>query len=225
MNRILKLNNGHMVLITPTYNTSPDMSLMLGNWTDQRMRGYSIVTCHNLQDAIDIAYKYPPIDWNKLINIHIDSFKMISNTIKHELANGNFIVEIDSHLMNPTELKETMFKRVLQQGRRFNLYYDANDIISINIINPWTANLNEIADTLRNNTLLHIVNIERSKTHITLIGITSVGTTYEIRLWTSIIANTVRWILNNNVNPNIYSSMIQQAFEKQKVIDMGDIIR
>lgn len=227
MNRILKNsdNNSYQVLVTPTYVSSPSMEIFLGNFMDEKIRGYYIKEFRTLQDAMDLAFKYPSIDWNKLVNMHEDSYVIITNTIKKALANSSFIVEIDSHLMDPTELKETMFKRVAHYGERFSLFYDANDIISVNIINPWTRNVNEMANLLKVIPELHIKKIIRTKTHLTLIGRTDVDTVYEIRLWTSMIAQWARWIHINNLNPRAYIGMLSQIIAKQKIIDDGDIVR
>lgn len=226
MNRILQNNDGrYQVLITPKYTSNPSMEMILGNFFDEKLMGYSIANFDTLQDAMDVAFAYPPIDWNKLVNMHIDSFQDITKIIKNTLSNGNFIVEIDSHLMDPTELKETMFRRIKNNGNRFSLFYDANDIISINIINPWTRNIVEIANTLKFSPKLNIKKIIHFKTHISLIGVTSVDTVYEIRLWTTIMSQWVRWIHRNNLNPTLYENMIPQLINKQKIVDDGDIIR
>lgn len=225
MNRILKYKDKFSVLITPTYTTSPSFEILLGNWTDEHLRGFKVMEFADLESAMEMAFKYPSIDWNKLVSAHEDSYQLISNSVKNNLSNGSFIVEIDSHLMNPTELKETMFKRVKHHGERFSLFYDANDIISINIINPWTQNLVEIANLLKTVPELRIKKMITTPTHITLIGATDIGTLYEIRLWTSIFAQWARWILYSNLDPKLYINMLGQLKEKQNVIDDGDIIR
>jgi hypothetical protein len=221
MNRILQNNNKFQVLTTPSYVSAPSMELMLGAWSDEHLRGYKIVSFTSLQDAMDLAFKYPPINWNKLVNIHEDSFRIITNSVKKNLQQRNFIVEIDNHLMNPSELKETMFKRIEHLGERYNLYYNANDVICINIINPWTKNLYEITTLLKNIPELRIKKIHKSKTHITLIGLTDVNTTYEIRLWTTLMAQWARWIHMNKLEPQQYFYMINQIIETQKNVDNG----
>lgn len=241
MNRIRKVNdNLFQVLVTPSFISNGSMELLLGSWpisrflnkdinrliiSDEYLRNYKILEFDTMQDAIDEAYKHPPIDWNKLINIHHDSYATIVQTVTNAIGNNKMIVEIDSHLMNPTELKETIFNRVFRHGDRFNLFYDANDVISVNIINPWTRNLLEISQLLKMRPELRIKKMLQSKTHITLIGLTEVDTAYEIRLWTSQIAQYVRWIKNNNLDPNIYIKILSQIIERQQIIDNGDIIR
>ena len=109
MNRILSENGINKVLITPTYVDGIAMEIMLGNWTDQRLKGYHVEYFESLEDAMDVSFRYPSIDWNKIVSIHEDCFQKISDAVKEALSDGNFIVELDSELMDPTELKETMF--------------------------------------------------------------------------------------------------------------------
>jgi len=225
MNRILQVGNKYLVLITPVYISNASMELLLGNFLDEKISGYHVVSFSNLQDAMDLAYKFPMIDWNKLVNLHIDSYHVITNAIRIALSNSNYMVEFDSHLNDPTKIKEIMFKRVIHHGQRFSLFYDMNDIISINIINPWTQNIIEISKLLKVLPELRIKKVIKTKTHIKLIGTTDADTTYEIRLWTSLIAQWVRQIYNNNLDPKLYANILEQNIEKQKIIDASDIIR
>lgn len=224
MNRILHVENNFKVLTTPTYTTNPSFELMIGNWTDEKLRNYKVYTFNNLQDAMDLAFQYPPIDWNKLITIHKDNFYKIKQEIHQQLQDGNFIVEVDSHLMDPTELKRMMFKRVEKYGNRFNLLYDANDIICINIINQWTNNLIEISKVLQNDPVLRIKHVIKTPTHIKMIGLTDFGTPYEIRLWTSLTSQWARWVLRNNLDPRLYMDTLNKLLDEQKNIDKNDIM-
>lgn len=127
--------------------------------------------------------------------------------------------------MNPSELKQTMFQRVYQHGRRFNLFYDANDVICINIINPWTKNLVEIANLLKVIPELRIKKVIRNPTHFCLVGTTDVGTTYEVRLWTTLIAQYVRWLYKNNISLEAHVPELLKLIEKQKLLDSDDVVR
>lgn len=225
MNRILVKNNAYYVLITPTYNEEPSIELLLGNWTDEKLRTFKIIKTQTLENAMDIAFRLPSIDWNKIVNIHLDSYNEIQSIVKNALSKNSFIVEMDSHFMNPTEIKEAMFKRIGNNGSRYNLFYDANDIICINVINPWSKNLDEIKDILINAEQLRITRVIKTKTHISLIGKTTVGTSYEIRLWTSLFAQWAKWINHNNLNPSEYVGMLDELVIKQKTLDDGDFIR
>lgn len=224
MNRILQVDNGFQVLVTQHYVSNPSFELMLGNWTDAKMQNYKIYQFTTFQDAMDLAFSLPPIDWNKIVSLHEDAFHTITSSIKKTLQYGSFIVETDSRLLNPTELKETMFRRVAQNGVRFSLFYDMNDVICINIINPWTNNLVEISNILKAVPDLRINKVIKTKTHIKLIGLTDVDTVYEIRLWTSLMAQCVRWIFNNNLDKRSYVQSVESTIQKQKIIDNGDIV-
>jgi hypothetical protein len=224
MNRILRVGNKFQVLVTPTYTTNPSFELMLGNWTDEKLRNYKIYEFDVLQDAMDVAFRYPSIDWNKLITINEDEYENIVNRIRNLLKSTNSLVELDTHLMSPIELKKAMFKRVQMYGKRFNLSYDANDIICVNIINQWTNNLIEISEHLKNNYDLHIKRVVKTPTYIKLIGLTAFGTTYEIRLWTTLTSQWARWLLANDYDARMYMDYLQQLLDKQKIIDNGDIM-
>lgn len=225
MNRVLKVNNKFQVLVTPVFVSNSSMEILLGNWTDERIRGYKVLEFSTLQDAMDLAFKYPSIDWNKLVSIHEDAYQRITKSIRQTLEDGNYIVELDSHLMDPTELKETMFKRVAHRGERFSLFYDANDVVCVNIVNPWTQNVIEISNLLKSLPDLRIKKYIRTPTHIKLIGITDVDTVYEIRLWTTVVSQWVRWINTNKLEPKMYVDMLPQILANQKTIDSGYIVR
>ncbi len=221
----MRVGNKFLVLETPDYVSSPSMEVILGDFSEPNIRNYKITEFNTLQDAQDRAFMFPPISWNKLVSIHEDAYRTIQNAVKRNLERGNYIVELDSHLMDPTELKEMMFRRVSNFGERFTLFYDANDIICINIINPWTANLVEIAHILETDPELRIKKMIRTKTHISLIGETDVGTMYEIRLWTTLMAQWAKWIHMNKLDPRVYVNMLAQIQSKQDVIDGGYIVR
>ena len=226
MNRILQTNaNVFSVLVSPSFVTHTSMENMFNNWSDEKLRNYKIIDCSSMQDAMDLAYRMPIIDWNKIIDSHINSFEIIDSTIKNILKKCSFIVEIDSHLMNPLELKKTMFERIKFLGERFNLFYNANDIICVNIINPWTQNLIEITNILKNIPELRIKKILITPTHIKMIGLTDIGTTYEIRLWTTHLSQCVKWIHINNLPPSDYINLLKQFQKEQNAIDKNDFVR
>lgn len=221
MNRIRELDDKFQVLVTPTYSTSPAMEIMLGNWSDAKLRGFKVVNCNTMQDAIGIAYQYPDINWNKIISMHTDVYYRITDIVRDVLKKNNFIVELDAHLMEPSEFKHTMFDRVSKLGERYTIFYNANDVICINIINPWSHNLETIAAILRPIRELRIKQIVKTKSFICLIGVTDIGTTYEIRLWTTIISQWARWIFTNKLDGNKYLHILSNICETQQNIDDG----
>lgn len=224
MNRIREYNDMFQVLITPTYSMSPSMEIMLGNWSDEKLRGFKVVEYPTMNEAMSVAYKFPDIDWNKLVSIHEDAFDTINKAVKNVLKKYNCIVELDSQLMNPEQIKNTMFDRVIKLGERYTLFYNANDVISINIINPWYRNLLTIADNLRAVSELRIKRIMRTKTNIVLIGVTDVGTTYEIRLWTTVVSQWARWIYTNNLDGGKYMHILKNLTEVQSIIDSNTAV-
>lgn len=219
MNRIREINDMFQVIITPSYSTSPSMEIMLGNWSDTKLRGFKVVEFPTMHEAMDVAYRYPDIDWNKLVSIHEDAFETINKSVRSVLKKYNCIVELDSHLMDAEEIKNTMFNRVIKLGERYTLFYNANDVISINIINPWYRNLQMMAENLRTVPELRIKQILRTKTNIILIGVTDVGTTYEIRLWTTVVSQWARWIYTNNLDGAKYMKLLNTLNDVQTVID------
>lgn len=221
MNRIREYNDKFQVLLTPTYSTSPSMEIMLGNWSDAKLRGFKVVEFSTMHDAMGLAYQYPDINWNKIASIHTDSFDKITNIVNSTLKKNNFIVEVDSHLMDPLEIKNTMFDRVGKMGERYTLFYNANDVICINIINPWYHNLNIIASILRQIRELRIKQIIKTRAFICLIGVTDVGTTYEIRLWTTVVSQWARWIYTNNLDGTKYLHLLSNLTDTQNIIDSG----
>jgi hypothetical protein len=252
MNRIRKYNDKYQVLITPTDVASPSLERVIGGWTDQyyternfhiefpndnvdrhinelltdaQIYNFSITEFNTLQDALDLAYKFSDLDWNRLVSIHQDVFPDLRSIIKENLHDNNFIVELDSKLLNPTELKETIFDRVMLHGSRFNLFYNSNDVISFNIINPWSSNLESIVNILKSIPQLRIKKIYKTQSCIRLIGITAVDTTYEIILWTTLMAQWARWIKNNHLDADKYKHILQKLIAKQKIIDDSVIIR
>ena len=70
MNRIRKLDDKYQVLLTPTISMSPDSSLIIGNWEDESLRNYKVLQFETMNDAMAEAYKYPDIDWYKMVLNH-----------------------------------------------------------------------------------------------------------------------------------------------------------
>lgn len=194
MNRIRPYNGNYQVLYTPNLVIAPSMELVIGNWEDEHFRNFYIKEFPTLPDAQCAAFQLPDLDWYKLVRIHVDYFHHLSKLIGDVLSQHRFIVDYKPNLMDPQVLKEVTFNRVMQLGNRFNMTYGMNDIISFCIVNPWTANLTEIADVLASVPQLRI---RRKRTYdgkmIHLIGYTELGSTYEIKLWPTVLYQWVTW--------------------------------
>ena len=70
MNRIRKVDNMYQVLITPDIKISPDSALLIGNWSDESLRNFYVLQFESLNDAQAEAFKYPDIDWYKIVLNH-----------------------------------------------------------------------------------------------------------------------------------------------------------
>lgn len=219
MNRIKKINPQHYdILLTPNYTTNPSMELLLGDWLNENFNNYKIETVDNLSDALSISWEQPDIDWGRLVNIHIDSYDFLKKTITIYLNNLNIPIECKFKILNPMEAKEIFFNRVRNRNNRFRLSYDFNDVITIDIVNPYSLQINKIKNELILIPELRIKKIIKTNTHIKLIGYTFINTTYEIRLWTSLMYNYIKWLKLNNVIISDYNK-INEIINLQNHID------
>lgn len=227
MNRVRNYNDKFQVLITPCNKFDTGFELMLGNWTDEHLKNYHIMEFPTFEQALEESNKYPNIDWMKLVNFHKDIYVKLYKIIKSELETYSFIVEFEPKLADPFELKHAMFNRVLKFGNRFRLCYDLNDIIGYHIINPWISNLKEISKILESNDNLRISKIVNDKTGIIrLIGTTDIGTTYEIVLWTTLVANWARWVnKHEKLDEKIINDTLNNILQTQDIINKSNIIR
>lgn len=226
MERIRKYKNRYQVLITPYNKFDSGFELMLGNWKDGNLRSYNIREYTNMEDAMAEAYNHPELSWYKLIEFHKDIYAKLYKIIKSELYHHDFIVELEPKISTPEELKEIMFDRVMSFGKRFRLSYNLNDIIGYHIINPWSINLKEIYNILRNNALLRIVRYENESGIIRMIGETDIGTNYEIVLWPTLVAHWARWInKNNNISQLAITESLKDILKTQEKIDESINIR
>lgn len=182
MNRIRQINNKYQVLITPHKRFDSGIELMLGNWTDLHFGGFSIKTFNSLEDATILAFQMPDINWDQLVLFHKDIFNKLFNIIIYEINVNDIDVYIKPKLLNSHQIKHLMFERVLNKNDNFRLNYHMNDIISFNIIHNDQHLLNELSNILSVNQALRISFKTNSTNSITLVGITDLGTSYEIKL-------------------------------------------
>lgn len=221
--RIIKDENDnelYQVLITPTHRFDSSFELMLGNWNDENLNNFQIKTFANSNDAMATAYNYPDISWEKLIIFHTDIYQNLFKIIQFHIDNNNFSVEFNYHMMKPEEVKNNMFDRIIKQGQRFRLKYNANDIISFNIFNPWFNNIKALANILKVDKRLRIKKLISENNIIRLIGTTDIGTSYEIVLWTSLIGQWAKWkYANPQVSDIKAQALMQDILQTQKKID------
>ena len=233
MNRIRKMGNTYQVLITPDIKMYPDSSLLIGDWTDEKLRNYRVLQFESLNDAQYEAYNYPDIDWYKLILNHQHIFVRLENTIREILNDNQFSVEFKPVLMDPETMKDTMFNRVVKSGERFNLRHNMNDIICFTIVNPWFSTLQNIATVLqtyqahlhRDDLRLRHKKVIDGKI-ICLYGVTEFGTTYEIKLIPTLLQQWIDWYKKNGFrNEEGANKYYNQIMSQQNKIDNGPVIR
>jgi hypothetical protein len=229
MNRIRKYANKYQLLITPTQSSNAGFELIRGDmpsFDDSFLRNYSILTFNTLGEAQAEAFNYPDIDWDSLVLLHQNAYIDIKNLILQDMRAFNITSNIESHMMDSLELKNSVFDRVMIYGDRFNLSYQMNDIISFSITNMWTKNLDEIASHLVNDDRLRIKKVKKLGGLVILIGLTDLSTAYEIRLLTHVFDNYIKWTKKYNiVDENIKKSMFAKCIQQQKNIDNGIVIR
>ena len=131
MNRIRKIGDTYQVLITPSIVSDASIGLMYGNWTDADLKGFCIKAYDDLADAQCEALRLPDINWKRIVSSHVDFFKDIKQKVSNLLDKYNLIYEMKATIVQPDDLKNTLFDRVIKFGDRFSLSHHMNDIISI----------------------------------------------------------------------------------------------
>lgn len=223
MNRIRRINNGYEVLITPDLKVSPDSSLIIGNWTDENLRGFYLLYFDNLRDAQCKAYDYPDIDWYKIVLNHKYIFIRLKNVLEKIIKENSMNVEFKAVLMDTETFKNTMFDRVAKGGDRFNLRYGFNDIISFTIVNPWSNNLHSLAKYIENYSAwiyrddlrIRYKKIIDGKI-ILLYGVTEFGTMYEIRLIPTLLQQWGNWYMRVGYHNQVAADELYKKYLKQQ---------
>lgn len=177
-------------------------------------------------DAQCEAFKHPDIDWQKLVLLHQNSYRDLKTIVRDILNNHHFIGEYQPRIFTAEELKDTMFNRVMYFGKRFTLKYKMNDIIAFHIINPFTKNLEEFSKYLEADERLRIKRKFVNNGVIHLIGLTDVGTTFEIGLWPTMISQWARWVEENpQISNENRKYTFTEALKNQEKLDNSFEIR
>ncbi len=233
MNRIRQYNGIFQVLITPTIQFSPDSSLMLGNWEDEDLRNFHIVDFPTLNEAQCEAFKYPDIDWHRIVLNHTHIYQRLRGLIDKIIADNEFNVEFIPTLMSPEKFKNSVFDRVMNGGERYNLRYGMTDIISFTIVNPWFSNLKALSNKIafhrehyvRNDMRIKYQNVVDDKM-IVLYGSTELGSIFEIRLIPTIIHQWVDWYAKTGFhNQEAADKVYVQLLKQQEALDNGPVLR
>jgi len=232
MNRIRKYDGVWQVLITPNIKIFPDSPILVGNWEDENLRNYHVLTFESLNDAQAEAFKYPDIDWHRLVVNHQHIFQRLDKELRALVDEFGFNAEIRSTMMDSETFKNTMFDRVMQGGERFNMRYGFSDIIGFTIVNPWTNVLHKIARAVetarehlhRDDFRIRGKKIVDGKT-VVLIGYTEFGTTYEIKLIPSLLDQWSSWFNKNGYrNEESSLNMYKKLLETQSSVDSGIVL-
>jgi hypothetical protein len=227
MNRIREYNGKYEVLITPTQLYDTGFELLMGNWPDSNLVGFSVKQFNTLNDAMCEAYMHPDINWDKLVLFQKDNFHNLKKKIIEIIKRHQLVVDFEAKIMTPIELKDVMFDRVKNMGNKFSLPYYMNDIISFKLINTYSANLQTIYRILSEYVELRIIkkitpvfNGQKAIPLIQVIGKTDNSVTYEITLMTNVVANWMKWISQNPQLDNITKrNTFDEAIEIQSKID------
>lgn len=211
MNRIRYHNNKYQVLITPAQYFNVSFEIMMGGWTDERLRNYYILEFDTLGEAQNVAFKYPDLDWNRLVLNYKHAFNDLKEIISSRLTEGKFNSEVYSVMMTPAEVKNIMFDRVINENNDFTLINEMNDVIHYDIINPWTKNCIAIANTLISTKELRIIKQVVDNGAIVLIGKTDLGIAYRINIFPTLIHQAYLWRLQN---PNVSDKTKQEHYIK-----------
>lgn len=227
MNRIRINSNGkYEVLITPHHRFDTGIELILGGWTDTSLRGFKIKEFAELVDAETEALNHSTLDWKYLVSLQKSPFDYLHREILNSLNNTSIIHDFECHVLTPDEAKNVMFERVKIYGDRFRLCYNFNDLITFKITNPWTANLENIAEILKLNHNLKLIRQYTKSNVIYLVGQTDNNTTYEILLCPTLIDHWSKWVKNNNhLTEEIINRTLNNTIKQQTYLDSTHILK
>ena len=225
MNRVRKFGDKYQVLITPDGLNNPSFEVLLDMWKEPVFSNFYIEEYDSLNDGLYHSLKHPDLDWSKLVSIHQYIYTKLTNEVESVLNQSKITAEFIPHIVTPEELKNNMFDRVMVNGQRFTLVQQMNDIISFDIVCPWTTNLETLSKLLQRVSCLRVLyvkpDIKQNKV-IYIVGETDIGTTYEIRLWPTLMYNWSKWVEKNKHNPatkQIAFDMLQKIKQQQKQLD------
>lgn len=216
MNRVRKISDEFQVLMTPHQRFHSGIELMLGNWSDPHLSSFYVETYSSWEEAMKRAYDFPDINWDQLILYHKDIYSKLFEIIRYEIDVNNLDMSITPVLMNSYQAKNLMFDRVIDLGKRFRLVYHMNDIISFYVTNTYTSNLREFAEILSFNQELRIIYKTDEDGIIKLVGKTDLGTTYEIILTPTLIADWGKWAKKNIHLPEEFRLQKLKEIKKQQ---------
>ena len=108
MDRIREINGKYQVLLNQNYRTNPAIELTLGSLlADEYLKDYQVLEFNTMQEAMDLAFSLPMVDFNKIHSDCIDCFKGLNNIIYSSLK--GIIKEYHPYLLSPNEIKNSLF--------------------------------------------------------------------------------------------------------------------
>tara|TARA_Y100000780_G_C13655356_1_gene406340 strand:- start:853 stop:1533 length:681 start_codon:yes stop_codon:yes gene_type:complete len=219
MDRIRKYNNNYQVLITPNQKYNVGFEFVIGSWSDESLKGFKVISCKTLNEAINISYNLPNINWTQLINYHEDNFEKLHSLLSKILQYSRTNAFLEAYFMDEDKLKNTFMNRVIkyQKDDKFRLVNHMNDIIQFIISANNTKQLNYILHILLNDYDLKIFKSYEKNSVIHLIGRTDISTTYEIILIPTLINKWMKSVKLNK-NTNIHDSL-KHVINLQNKID------
>lgn len=213
MNRIRKVNDKYQVLINENYYTNPAIELTLGSLlAKEYLRDYTVKEFNTMQEAMNLAFNLPAIDFNKIRSDCVDCFKILGREIFNSL-NG-IVMIYKPYLLSADEIKNVIFDRVINNGNRFT-FYNFNDVVAFDVIVNYKVEVAKALELLLMNNKLRIIRKTQTQTHVKLIGLTENNITYEIRLWTHPVRDFMYWIYKNNKNPLDYQEDINELIRRE----------
>ena len=102
MDRIREINGKYQVLLNQNYRTNPAIELTLGSLlADEYLKDYQVLEFDTMQEAMDLAFSLPMVDFNKIHSDCIDCFKGLNNIIYSSLK--GIIKEYHPYLLSKDE--------------------------------------------------------------------------------------------------------------------------
>lgn len=235
MNRIRQVGKIYQTLITPHQKYNTGFEYLMGSWTDEAMMGFEVHEYTTYNEAECDVDDLPDINWDQLVEYHKDAYIFLKDHIQKILAKIGIATNFKSLFMTPEQAKNAMFDRVIKGQEMikersdtsgFRTVFNLNDIISFSIINPWSKNLQEIELILMRIPGLRLFSRLEKNNIIHLIGRTDIGTTYEIVLMPSVLANWMDWRdLNKHLPQTQHLSTLKNCIRTQKIIDTTPLLR
>lgn len=234
MNRIRKISdNKYQVLTNHHLRMLPDSPLYIGNIDDPDLMNYQIIETSNLNDALAESYKYSDINWKKIIDHHKYIFIRLKELIQSIINDYKLEVTFNPIYIDEGNFKNNVFERVEKYKNDTNFRFENLDIIEFDIVNPWTKNLQYIAEILtkhrgylyRDDLRIYYEQVIKGKM-IYLYGKTELGTNYKIKLIPTLLYQWLSWYYKGGyIQGEAGQKLFNKLYHQQIELDRGVVIR